>query len=170
MTVLDLILTLSVFAFVLAGLWFGLIQTFGALLGTALSVLVAGRYYDAWGEAAAAIFFGNANLSRMIMFFAIMVIVSRAVGVVFWLLGKLFKIVTVIPFMKTFNVLLGGLLGLAEGILVVGGALYVAARYPISAHFAEALSASQIGIWLLHAFGLIAPLLPEALRQLKAVM
>lgn len=170
MTILDLILTLSVFAFVLAGLWFGLIQTFGAVLGTILSVLVAGRYYNAWGEATVGIFFGNANLARMVMFFVIMVLVSRAVGILFWLIGKFFKIVTVIPFVKTFNALLGGLLGLVEGVLVIGGALFIAARYPISAHFAEALSASRIGIWLLHAFGLVAPLLPEALRQLKSVI
>ena len=170
MTILDLILLLSVFAFVLAGLWFGFVHAFGAVIGTVLSVLIAGRYYDSWGEAASSIFFGNVNLSRMVMFFVIMILVNRLIGVIFWMIEKAFKIVSVIPFMKTFNAILGGILGFIEGVLVVGGALYIAARYPISAHFADALSASSIGVWLLHAFGLLSPLLPEALRHLKSVI
>ncbi len=170
MTILDLLLVLSVFAFVLAGLWFGFVHALGAVVGTVLSVLVAGRYHGAWGEAASGIFFGNANLARAVAFLAIMILVNRLVGIVFWLIEKLFKIASVIPFMKTFNAILGGLLGFVEGILLVGGALYIAARYPISERFVEALSASTVGIWLLRAFGLLAPLLPEAVRHLKSAM
>jgi uncharacterized membrane protein required for colicin V production len=170
MTILDLLLILAVFAFVLAGLWFGLVHALGAVIGTVLSVLVAGRYYNAWGEAASSIFFGNVNLSRTITFLVIMILVNRLIGVVFWLIEKIFRVVSVIPFMKTFNSILGGVLGFIEGTLVVGGALYIAARYPISAHFAEALSASNIGIWLLQAFGFLVPLLPEAVKQLKSVI
>ncbi len=170
MTILDLLLILSVFAFVLAGLWFGFVHALGAVVGMVLSVLVAGRYYDAWGTAASGIFLGNVNLSRTIMFLVLMILVNRLIGILFWLIEKLFKIVSVIPFMKTFNAILGGVLGFVEGVLVVGGALYIAARYPISAHFASSLTASNVGLWLLQAFGILVPLLPEAVRQLKAVI
>jgi len=170
MTFFDLILVLSVFAFVLAGLWFGFIHALGALVGMVLSVLVAGRYYDSWGHATAGIFFGNENLARVVMFFLLMILVNRLIGLVFWIIEKIFKIVAVIPFLKTFNALLGGALGLIEGIMVVGGTLYIAARYPVSASFASVLAASQFGIWLLHAFGLFAPLLPHAVRQIQAVI
>ncbi len=170
MTILDLILILSVFSFVLAGLWFGFVHALGAVIGMVLSVLVAGRYYDAWGAASSGIFFGNENLARTAMFLLIMILVNRLIGIVFWLIEKMFKVVSVIPFMKTFNAILGGVLGFVEGVLVVGGALYIAARYPISTHFAEALSASNIGMWLLQAFGLLVPLLPEAVKQLKSVI
>ncbi len=170
MTFLDLILILAVFAFVLAGLWFGLVHTLGALIGTVLSVLVAGRYYDAWGKAAAGIFFGNVNLSRTIMFVVIMILVNRLIGLVFWIIEKIFKVVSVIPLMKTFNSIFGGLLGFGEGVFVVGGALYIAARYPITATFGASLSNSSVGLWLLHAFGILVPLLPEAVKQLKSVI
>lgn len=163
MTFLDLILVLSVFAFVLAGLWFGLVHALGALVGMVLSVLVAGHY-------AAAGTFGTSNLARVVAFVLIMILVNRLIGLVFWIIEKIFKIVSVLPFLKTFNALLGGALGFLEGVLVVGGALYVAARYPVSAGFAGALSASQVGLWLLHAFGLFAPLLPQAIRQIQAVI
>jgi hypothetical protein len=115
-------------------------------------------------------FFGNVNLARVVMFFIIMILVNRLIGLVFWIIEKIFKIVAVIPFLKTINALAGGLLGFLEGIVVVGGSLYIAARYPISAGFADVLTASSVGLWLLHAFGLFAPLLPEILRNLKSVI
>ncbi len=170
MTILDLILLLSVFAFVLAGLWFGFVHALGAVVGMVVSVLVAGRYYDAWGTAASGIFLGNINLARTVMFVLLMILVNRLIGLLFWLIEKIFKIVSVIPFMKTFNAILGGVLGFVEGVLVVGGALYIAARYPISAHFAAALSVSNVGVWLLQAFGILAPLLPHAVKELKSVI
>ena len=163
MTFLDLILILGVFAFVLTGLWFGLVHTLGALLGMVLSVLVAGHY-------AAAGTFGTSNLARVLTFIVIMILVNRLIGAVFWLIEKIFKVVSVIPLMKTFNAILGGILGFGEGIFVVGGALYIAARYPISADFGTALANSSVGIWLLQAFGLLAPLLPNAIENLKAVI
>ncbi len=163
MTFLDLILSLAVFAFVLAGLWFGLISALGALVGTIASVLVAGHY-------AAAGAFGASNTARVLTFLVIMVLVNRLIGLVFWIIDKIFRIVAVIPLLKTFNALLGGLLGLVEGILVVGGGLYVAARYPVVSGFAGLLTASQVGLWLLHAFGFFAPLLPQAIRQIQSVI
>jgi uncharacterized membrane protein required for colicin V production len=170
MTFFDLILVLSVFGFVLAGLWFGFIHALGGLVGMVLSVLVAGRYYDGWGQAVAGVFFGNENLARVVMFLVLMILVNRLIGLVFWIVEKIFKIAAVIPFLKTFNALLGGMLGFLEGIIVVGGALYIAARYPISATFGQVLAASQFGVWLLHAFGLFAPLLPQAVRQIQSVI
>lgn len=170
MTFLDLILVLSVFAFVMAGLWFGLIHSLGAVIGMVLSVLVAGRNYEAWAMATKGLFFGNENLARVVMFLLILILVNRLIGLVFWVIEKVFKIVAIVPFMKTFNALLGGALGFIEGVMVVGGALYIAARYPITAQFAETLSASAVGLWLVKAFGLFAPLLPEAIRTLKSIV
>jgi uncharacterized membrane protein required for colicin V production len=163
MTFLDLILVLAVFAFVLAGLWFGLVHSLGALLGMTLSVLVAGHY-------AAAGTFGTSNLARVLTFLIISILVNRLIGLVFAVIERIFKIATVVPFLKTFNALLGGILGLIEGILVVGGSLYIAARFPVTQGFTGALAASQIGLWLVHAFGIFSPLLPPAIRQIQAAI
>ena len=163
MTFLDLILALLVFGFVLAGLWFGFIHSLGALVGNVAGVLVAGHY-------AAAGTFGTSNLARVLTFLIVMILVNRIIGVVFWVIEKIFKIASVIPFLKTFNALLGGALGFLEGIVVIGGSLYIAARYPIGEAFSGALANSTIGLWLLKAFGLFAPLLPEIIRNLKSIV
>lgn len=170
MTFFDLILVLIVFFFVLGGLWFGFIHTLGALIGTIFGVLVAGKYYDAWAHATQGIFFGNLNLARVVMFFLIMILVNRLIGLVFWIIDRLFKIVSVIPFLKTFNRLFGGALGFLEGVIVVGGSLYIAARYPIGESFANILGGSGVALWLIKGFGLFAPLLPDIIRNLKSVI
>jgi uncharacterized membrane protein required for colicin V production len=169
MTILDLILGLLVLAFVLAGLWFGLIHSLGAVVGTIVGVMVAGHYAVPWGAAAKGFFLGNENLARVVIFFVVMVLVNRLIGVVFWVIEKIFKFIAVIPFMKTFEKLLGGVLGFVEGVIVVGGALYVAARFPVSAGFASALAASKFGLWLVQVFGLFAPLLPDIIKNIKSV-
>lgn len=163
MTFFDLILSLAVFAFVLAGLWFGLVHALGALIGLIFSVLIAGHY-------AAAGTFGTSNLARVLTFVILMILVNRLIGLIFWFIEKIFKVVSVIPFLKSFNALLGGALGFVEGVMVVGGGLYVAARFPVTTGFAGALSASKVGLWLVRAFGLLAPLLPPAIKSIQAVI
>jgi hypothetical protein len=122
-----------------------------------------------WGLAAKGFFLGNENLARIVIFFVVAVLVNRLIGVVFWIIEKIFKFVSIIPFMKSFEKLLGGALGFVEGVIVVGGALYLAARFPVSAGFAAALATSQFGLWLIKVFGLFAPLLPDILRNIKSV-
>lgn len=167
MTLLDLILLLLVLAFVLAGLWFGLIHSLGAVIGTVLGVLVAGHYAVPWGAAAKGFFFGNENLARIVIFFVVMVLVNRLIGVIFWVIEKVFKVVSVIPFTKSLNRLLGGVLGFAEGVIVVGGALYLAARFPVNESFNAALASSAYAQLLIKAFGIFVPLLPDIIRNLQ---
>jgi len=164
MTILDLILILSVFFFVLLGLWWGFIHALGGVVGTIFGVLVAGHY------AARGALFGESGLGRIITFLLLMIVVNRLIGLVFWVIEKLFKIVAIIPGLKTVEKLAGGALGFIEGVIVVGGALYQAARYPVGEAFSNALAASNLGQWLVGAFGLFAPLMPEIIRNLKSVI
>lgn len=165
MTFLDLIVGLVLFGFVLAGLWFGLIHMIGAIVGTVAGTLVAGHY-----AALSSTFLGSSNIARVGAFFIIMVLVNRLIGIVFWVVEKIFKIFAVIPFMKTFEKILGGALGLLEGIVVIGGAMYLAARYPLNETFSSALSVSKLSLALIKGFGLFAPLLPDIIRNLKSVV
>ena len=165
MTFLDLILGLLLFGFMLGGLWFGLIHMIGAVVGLVASTLVAGHY-----ASLPVTFLGSSNLARVGVFFIIMVLVNRVIGIIFWVIEKAFKIVAVIPFMKTFEKILGGVLGLAEGVVVFGGVLYLAARYPLSDTFSKALATSKLALWLIKAFGIFAPLLPAIIRNLKSIV
>lgn len=170
MTIIDISLLVLLGGFILAGFWFGVIHMIGSLLGLVFGALIAGRYYAGAASWAAPFLGGNTNLAGILMFFLIFVLVNRLVGVLFLVVDKVFKIVAIIPFLKTFNRLLGALFGLIEGTLVLGLAVYFAGRLPVNASFELALRASQVAKALNVIGTLLAPLLPKALQALQSVL
>ena len=82
-SLLDVILILSVFSFVLFGLWFGLIHTFGALIGTVIGAAVAGQLYT----------FVPGELASVASFVVITLAVSRLVGIGLVFVEKIFHII-----------------------------------------------------------------------------
>ena len=170
MTFIDIALLVALGGFILAGFWFGVIHMIGSLLGLVLGAVMAGRYYDEAAAWATPFLGGNAKLASLLMFFLIFVLVNRLIGLLVLVVDKVFKFIAIIPFLKTFNRLLGALFGLIEGTLVLGLVVYMAGRFPVSDAFTTALQGSQIAKPL-HVIGtLLAPLLPKALQALKSVI
>lgn len=169
MILLDIILLIILGGFVLFGLWFGLIHTLGALLGTVVGALIAGHYYLPFADWLGN-FFGHTNTVKIISFIIIFVIANRLIGLIFYIIDKIFKIFSILPFLKTINRLAGAILGFLEGILIIGVSLYVASRYPLGDWFNNALTNSSVAHWLITVAKIITPLLPEVIRQLKSVI
>ncbi|KPJ84693.1 hypothetical protein AMJ57_05705 [Parcubacteria bacterium SG8_24] len=169
MNIVDIILLISLGGFVLAGLWFGVIHMIGTLVGLVVSALVSSRLYEPVAQFLAPFIGDNVNLARVIAFFALFIIINRLVGLIFLLIEKIFKIVAIIPFLKTFNRLLGAVLGLLEGTLVLGLLVHFAAKFPFSEAVTGALQGSSVARALNLIGMLLAPLLPKAVRALKSV-
>jgi membrane protein required for colicin V production len=170
MTFIDIALLVLLGGFILAGFWFGVIHMVGSLVGLILGAVLAGRFYDDAALWAAPYLGGNSKLASILMFFLIFVLVTRLVGLLVLLADKVFKFVAIIPFLKSFNRLLGALFGLIEGTLVLGLVVYFAGRFPVNAAFEMALRNSQIARALNVIGTLLAPLLPKALRALQSVL
>lgn len=170
MNILDIIIIIVVAIFALAGLWFGLFHTLGSLIGTVAGSYIASRYYETlaqwlmhttgWGE----------NLCRVIVFIGIFFVITRAIGVVFWLVGKVAGFILPIPFKKTINRFLGMIFGFVEGLLTIGIALYFIDKFPLSAHFMGSVGASLFAPYAIEVASLLFPLFPEALRVLKSTV
>lgn len=156
----DVILLLVVFGFTLFGLWFGLITTLGSLVGTVVGAVVAGQLYT----------LVPGTIARVVAFIVIFIIVSRLVGFVFYLLEKIFHIISIVPFLKSINRLAGGILGLIEGLLVVGTVLIVASRYDLGAWFTNAMTQSKVAPSLVNAAQVLLPFLPIALKKLQSLI
>jgi membrane protein required for colicin V production len=169
MNSLDIILIILVGVFTLAGFWFGLIHTIGSLLGTMIGSFVAGLYYIYLANWLGGIF-GESNTISVISFVIIFILVNRTIGLLVHLVDRIFKIVSIIPFLKTINRLAGAILGFIEGALVIGIFLYVSSRYPMGDWFMQSLIDSVIAHWLIFLAKVITPLLPAMIRQLKAVI
>lgn len=169
MTIVDVILLTALGGFVLAGLWFGVIHMIGSVVGLVLGAFVAGRFYGQVAEWLTPLAGGNVNLAKVIAFFLLFVLVTRLVGLLFHVIEKIFRIVAIIPFLKTFNRLLGAAFGLIEGTLALGLLIHFAGKFPISSAFGAMLGDSQTARALNAVGKLLAPLLPKAVQAIRSI-
>ncbi len=170
LTILDLILLLILFLFIAFGFALGLIQTVGALIGIVLGVWVAGVTYGPVGDWLAGFLLNNKNLADIVAFIIIFTLVNRAAGLVFWIVNKIFKVFSIIPFTKGLNRLLGALFGFIEGVLFLGVILYFISRYNFADWFAGVLTGSKVAVFLVDIASVLAPLLPEMVQKLNSVI
>ena len=76
----------------------------------------------------------------------------------------------VIPFLRTIDRLIGGILGFFEGILVIGLSLFVVVRFPVSDWFNEVLQASTVAPWFIKTTKILQLLLPELLNKIESII
>ena len=169
MTIIDVTLLIALGGFVLAGLWFGIIHMIGSVVGLILGAFLAGRFYGQVAGLIEPFVGGNENLAKILAFIVLFILVTRLVGLLFHVIEKIFKFVAVIPFLKTFNRLLGAALGLLEGTFVVGLVVYFAAKFPISSAFGALLADSSVARALNSVGKILAPLLPAAVRIMRSI-
>lgn len=170
MNIVDMSLLVALGGFILYGFWFGIIHMVGALLGVIVGAVAAGRLYVPVSAWVAPLVGGNLNLAKIIAFVVLFVLINKLVGLVFWVVEKIFKFIAIIPFLKTFNRLLGAALGLLEGTLVLGLVVYFASRFPVSAAFDALMDGSTVAHALLPVGSILAPLLPLAVRAAQSFM
>ena len=168
MTFLDLILIIILVFFVSSGFRFGLIITLGNLVGTLVGVLVAGYYFEQGTALLDGILLGNVNLARVVAFIIIFILASRLVGLVFYLIDKFFKVLTVLPFLKSINRLAGAFVGFLEGALILGLVILFIDKFPFSEFIIPAIETSQTAQWLLGYGKVLAPLLPEFVKAAES--
>lgn len=169
MTLFDLILVLIVFGFGWFGFWFGLIHSAGGLVGLILGAAVASRYYDNLARRILFIFRGNENLANIISFLIIYIIGNRLAGFVFYIIDKVLKPITTLPFLKTINRLGGGILGLIEGVLTIGLFIYFISRFPLP-WLANLIEQSKFAEYFVSMAEILLPLLPEVLKKIEAII
>ncbi|MFA5076561.1 MAG: CvpA family protein [Patescibacteria group bacterium] len=169
MGLFDLILLLLLFGFILFGIWFGFIHTLGSLIGIVLGAWVAGHYYDSvasWGI----FIWGPGDWGKVIAFLLILILINRLVGLIFYIIDRIFEFFSIIPFLKSINRLVGGALGFLEGAFTLGLVLFFLARFPINEWLTTGLETSRVAPWLIGMAKFLIPLLPELLRQLQSVI
>lgn len=161
----DLLLVLTIFGYVWGGFWTGLIQSIGGLVGLFVGVMVASRTYQHFGDFMSIVFANNHILSNVFAFILIFLIVSRLVGLAFYLVNKIFNFIAIVPGLKFINRLGGALFGFLEGALFIGITLQFIARLPISTPFADTLANSKLSGYFLSITAWLVPLFPAFLKQ-----
>ncbi|MDD2807555.1 MAG: CvpA family protein [Patescibacteria group bacterium] len=170
LTILDLVLILSVFSLIAVGFAMGLIQAIGGLVGLFLGAWVAGLYYGTVSGWLVPFFLGNDLAARITAFILIFTIINRLVGLVFYLVGKVFNLVSIIPFTKTINRMLGAALGLIEAIFSLGLMLSFAQSISISPWLGSIIESSKIATWLIGAAQILMPFVPKVISKISTVL
>lgn len=170
MSPFDITLLVILASFILAGFWLGIIHMIGSLIGIFVGIWAAGHYYQQMAGLIQACGLDNANLARALGFVLTFVLVTRLFGLIVFVIDKIFKFIAIIPFLKTFNRLLGAALGLVEGTIVLALGVWFIGRFPFSAALVPQLQQSELVGALNVVGGLLAGLLPEALRLMQSVI
>lgn len=170
MGLLDIILLIILGGFVLYGVWVGLIQAFGSVVGVIFGAAVAGHYFERLALWANGKFSGDLNVEKIIAFILIFILVNRLIGLVFYIIGRIFKFISVIPFLSSINRLAGAAFGLIEGGVVMGLSVYIAVRLPFGGWVFSQLQTSEVAKYLVKIGDFTAPLLPRAVQILQQII
>lgn len=165
MVMLDYILLAVILILGLFGFRKGFLESLGSIIGIIVATIIASRFYPY-----VAGWFGDSNFSNIIAFILIFSLTVKIVGLLFWVLGKIFKLVTVLPFISQFDKLLGLVLGLVEGILVLAVVLNFFLKFPLNDWMIYQMGASVVTAVLLKIGFILVPLFPEAVKTLKSFM
>ncbi len=149
----NVILVVILLGFLGAGWKDGLIQTLGRLVGAVFGFLAA----RAWSAKVAAFVtaFLPAGWTQLIVFIIIFVIVTRLVGWGFALLDGAFRILSILPFLKSINSLFGALLGGIEGIILAGGVIYLVTTFKLVPWLASLFASSIVAAWIMRVFTIL---------------
>ncbi len=161
----DIVLIVLVGGFTLGGLFFGLFRTLGTLVGTIVAVIFTGRVIEVLSHTFGFLF-GGGEIGRVVIYLIVFLILSRLVGLAFWIIGKALGIITWLPFVKSIDHLLGGVFGFIEGIIVCGIVLLYASHVlpPIimqQAHFDQSAFANYV----LQTMKTLELFLPDQIRN-----
>jgi len=152
------------------GFWFGFFHTLGSLFGTVFGAFLASRIYEPLGSWLVGITGWEVNTSRVLMFIFAFFIINRLIGFGFWVVDRLFKVVTHLPFIKGINRFLGMILGFFEGIVTIGFMIFFIERVPLSEGIMEMIAHSTVAPIASGTASILWPLLPDALRMLQSTV
>lgn len=171
MSYFDIALVVFISGFIINGFIKGFIKLLGNIVGLIVGIFIASHFYLQFYQWAQNIFGGREALGKVISFIVVFVVVTVVIDFVFVILEKIFKLISIIPFTKLINNLLGAGLGFVEGSLFIGIILFVISRYAwIGGLFGDTLLSSQVAPFFVKMVNLVMPILPEALKALQSII
>jgi len=148
---LDIVLIVVLALSILGGLTRGLIRTALALAGLIAGILLAGRYYVAFGSWLP---IANTDIANIVAFAIILIAVMVAAAILAFFLRRIISLVM----LGWADKLLGALFGLVLGALFCGAVLTLFTRF---LNIEATVGGSWIATMLLDRFPVVLALLPE---------
>lgn len=166
MTIIDIIILIILAGFIFYGLFFGLIRTLGSLIGLVAGLWLTIIFYLTVFGWVKNLFFGHELAGKIIVFIMLFTLLNRLIGFIFALIDQTFNLLSIIPFLKTFNRLAGAVLGFVEGGLILGLILLFISETALAGR----LDASKIAPFLISFAKAVTSLLPGVLERVKGMI
>ncbi|MGI5827326.1 MAG: CvpA family protein [Patescibacteria group bacterium] len=171
LTYLDIILIVLLGLAAINGLRRGLWRMAGQIIGFFLAVFIASERYLDFYNWTQNWFNINETTEKIIAFLILFFIISALVGLVFFLIEKIFKFVSIIPLGNLLNRILGAVLSLFGSMLLLGLLLFLLSRYSWAAGLAGVqLTNSVLAPPLVQLATVVMPYIPEALKTLQSII
>lgn len=167
MSYFDIALLVILISFVANGLHKGLIRLLGQVVGLIIASYMASNFYLTFYQWGGDLVNWSEGVEKFLSFLILFILVTSIIGAVFIVIEKLFNLVSIIPFTKLINRLLGGAVGFLEGSLSLGLILLVAANFHLLNSY---LSVSKVSPWLIKIAEAVMPFLPKIFDGLKSVI
>lgn len=167
MTLVDVIILAIIAGFGFVGYYFGFVSTLGSILGAVLGVYFSTRYYVSLAQWLMKITGWTGNFSIVVSLIILFLVFNRLLGFIFWLIENAFKLVTELPLIFRLNKILGSILGLFEGVLVIGITIFFINKFPLWPLFMDQLTRSQLALNCLGVASFLWPLVPEAMNAIQ---
>ena len=170
MSVVDIIILIILAGFVWKGIRLGLIEAIGGIIGLFVGVFLASVYYEQAAAMLEGLTFGNRALAAILGFLLVFILVNRIVAFIFWIIGRIFNIIAIVPFLKTFNRLLGGIFGLLEGLIFIGIIVYLLTFFPLTGSISQSVDNSRFA-GIFRTVGKISdPFIPDSIKNWSSLI
>lgn len=148
----NIILLALLASFVGAGGKRGFFDSLGRLVGAVLGFWVARFFSGPLGTLFSRFGIGGEQVVRFVAFLVLFFVVFAVITWVIGLAAKMLRLVTRLPIISWADSLLGGAVGLVEGIVFLGSASVLLFSTMAIPKLAQLLAASQVMRWIEKAF------------------
>ncbi len=165
MAIVDYAVIVILILFFVKGYKSGFLGMLGWLVGLLVGIWIAGQYYLQVGDWLAQ-YIKTQIIALGLGYIIVLVLVMAIVGIIFWVLNRIFNFLPVIGF---FNKILGGVLGLIEAIIILGIVFWLVVAVPFSNPVVDSINKAQLRQPIVNMTAVIRGMLPESLKALAEV-
>jgi len=150
MFLVNLVLVMLLLGYIGMGVKDGFVHTLGRFLGAILGFLAA-RAWSIWFVGIIGMFV-PAGWARLAAFIVIFIVITRVFGMVFKMVDGIFELMKLLPFLKSIDKFLGAFLGFVEGLIFIGGVIYLILTFKLSPTLITSATSSSVAVWIYKIF------------------
>ncbi len=163
---LDIFIFIILLAYVYNGINKGFIRLLGRIVALVIGVILTSHLYIPVFNFLDQILGFNEAVAKVFIFILLYFIINRLINWLFLLIEKLYNLLSIIPFTKLINKLLGAILGLLEGLLFLSIIVHLLNSFNL---FNSQIKESIISPLLLRFIEIILPILPKSIQFIKTI-